>query len=93
MKERVAKILAGPALTLPLKSRGIAVAETSAPKQTDTTQRWKASLSVDGRSLPIHTKIEFSRRANATWEDQAVLTPVLGGSDSAGHQLVVAVIR
>src|SRR5205823_14164301 len=65
LKERVAKILAGPALTLPLKRRGLAVGETSAPKQTDTTQRWKASLSVDGRSLPIHTKIEFSRRANA----------------------------
>ena len=42
LKERVAKILAGPALTLPLKSRGIAVAETSAPKQTDIAQRWKA---------------------------------------------------
>lgn len=51
------------ALTLSLKSRGIAVIETSAPKQTETTQRWKVGLSVEGRSLALHTKIEFSRRA------------------------------
>ena len=75
LKERVAKILAGPALTLPLKSRGIAVAETSAPKQTDIAQRWKASLSVCGRSLPIHTKIQFSRRANAEEAKIEVIAP------------------
>lgn len=63
LKERVNRILAGPAITLPLKSRGIAVLETSAPKQTETTQRWKVSISVEGRSLPLHTRIEFSRRA------------------------------
>ena len=65
LKERVTKILSGPALTLPLKSRGIAVIDTSAPKQTETTQRWKVGLSLEGRSLPLHTKIEFSRRATS----------------------------
>ena len=62
LKERVTKILAGPPLVLPLRSRGIAVVETSAAKQTETTQRWKVSLAAEGRALPLHTKIEFSRR-------------------------------
>ena len=62
LKEKVTKILAGPALALTLKSRGIAVVEASAPKQTETTQRWKVALAVEGRSLPLRTKIEFSRR-------------------------------
>lgn len=62
LKEKVTKLLAGPALALPLKSRGVAVAEASAPKQTETTQRWKVALSLEGRALPLHTKIEFSRR-------------------------------
>jgi len=64
LKERVTKILAGPALVLPLRSRGIAIVETSAPKQTET-QRWKVSLAAEGRALPLHTKIEFSRRKTA----------------------------
>jgi predicted nucleotidyltransferase component of viral defense system len=70
LKEKVTRILGGPALALPLRSRGIAVVETSAPKQTETTQRWKVALSAEGRSLPLHTKIEFSRRG--TKEDSKV---------------------
>ncbi len=62
LKEKVSRVLEGPALALPLKSRGISVREISAPKQTETTQRWKVSLAAEGRSLPLHTKIEFSRR-------------------------------
>src|SRR6267378_6013021 len=62
LKEKVGKILEGPALRLPLKSRGISLRDVSAPKQTETTQRWKVSLAAEGRALPLHTKIEFSRR-------------------------------
>jgi len=62
LKEKVGKILEGPALRLPLKSRGISLRDVSAPKQTETTQRWKVGLAAEGRSLPLHTKIEFSRR-------------------------------
>ena len=65
LKEKVAKLLAGPALALPLESRGLAIAEVSAPKQTETTQRWKVALSSEGHALPLHTKIEFSRRETA----------------------------
>src|SRR3989442_15304312 len=62
LKEKVDRILEGPALALPLKSRGISLREASALKQTETTQRWKMGLAAEGRSFPLHTKIEFSRR-------------------------------
>jgi hypothetical protein len=61
LQEKVSRLLTGPALVLPLKSRGIAVSEVRAPKQTETTQRWKLGIRAEGRSLPLHTKIEFSR--------------------------------
>jgi len=70
LKEKVGKILAAPALALPLRSRGISVADVTSPKQTETTQRWKVALSADGRSLALHTKIEFSRRHAA--EDSVI---------------------
>jgi Nucleotidyl transferase AbiEii toxin, Type IV TA system len=73
LKEKVGKILGAPALALPLRSRGISVSDVTSPKQTETTQRWKVGLSVEGRSLALHTKIEFSRRG--TTED-AVIEPV-----------------
>ena len=73
LKEKVGKILEGPALLLPLNSRGISVHEVSAPKQTETTQRWKVGLAAEGRSLPLHTKIEFSRRKTT---EEAKVEPV-----------------
>jgi hypothetical protein len=84
LKERVAGILSGPALALPLRSRGIAISGTSAPKQTDTTQRWKIGLLVEGRSTPLHTKIEFSRR---TTTEEAKVEPV-AAAVLAEHQLM-----
>jgi len=77
LKEKVGKILGGPALALPLRSRGISIGAVTAPKQTETTQRWKVGL-VAGGALPLHTRIEFSRRP--TTEDavvEAVSTTVL----------------
>jgi hypothetical protein len=62
LKNMVDRILVSPLVVSPLRMRGIAVVETSAPKQTETTQRWKIGLSVRGLDLPIRTKIEFSRR-------------------------------
>jgi hypothetical protein len=62
LKEKVSAILSGPAASLALRSRGIAIASVSAPKQTETTQRWTVGLSAEGRAIPLHTKIEFSRR-------------------------------
>jgi hypothetical protein len=84
LKEKVSGILSGPALTMPLRSRGIAVTSISAPKQTETTQRWKIGLSVEGHAIPLHTKVEFSRRP--TMEESKV-EPIVA-SVLAEHQLM-----
>lgn len=62
LRKRVDKLLASPLVTTPLRARDVRVFETSAPKQTDTTQRWKVGLAIEGLSVPVRTKIEFSRR-------------------------------
>jgi predicted nucleotidyltransferase component of viral defense system len=84
VKEKVTAILSGPALSLSLRSRGISLANITAPKQTETTQRWKVGLAVEGRGMPLHTKIEFSRR---TTTDQAKVEPV-AASVLAEHQMM-----
>ncbi len=84
LKERMAKLLAGPALALNLRNRGIEVASSSAPKQTETTQRWKIALAVQGLALPQPTKIEFSRRATT---EEAVLQAI-SPSVLAEHQAI-----
>ncbi|MBX3187608.1 MAG: nucleotidyl transferase AbiEii/AbiGii toxin family protein [Labilithrix sp.] len=61
LKNKVDRLLRSPAVTAPLAARGIELVELSAPKQTDTTQRWKAGLRV-GLAAPVRTKIELSRR-------------------------------
>lgn len=64
LKNKVDRLLRSPAVVGPLKTLGIEIVETSAPKETDTTQRWKAGLRARGLSVPLRTKIEFSRRAS-----------------------------
>lgn len=60
--DTVEGILKGTAFTHILGIKGIKIERFSAPKQTDTTQRWKILLSNTQSQLPLHTKIEFSRR-------------------------------
>lgn len=62
LKNKVDRLLKSPAVTAPLKTKGIELVEVSAPKQTETTQRWKAGLQAEGLAVPLRTKIEFSRR-------------------------------
>lgn len=45
-----------------LQANGLEILGSSAPKQTDTTQRWKILLKTSTSALPLNTKIEFSRR-------------------------------
>jgi hypothetical protein len=45
-----------------LRIRGLAIAEVSKPKQTETTQRWKVAIEAPGASQPVRTKVEFSHR-------------------------------
>lgn len=94
----VDKLFAGPALNAMVRAQRIAVARVTKPKQTDTTQRWKVELRVDGLALPLHTKIEFSRRGA---DDEHVLEPVLASiarphgviAPSANHYTAPAAVR
>jgi Nucleotidyl transferase AbiEii toxin, Type IV TA system len=62
LEEKVDSVLdSGPMKAL-LRVGGLAVAEVSKPKQTETTQRWKVAIEVSGRSEAVRTKIEFSNR-------------------------------
>jgi hypothetical protein len=62
-RDRVRDTLASRPFAQILEARGIAIERVSEPKQTDTTQRWKLGLRVDGAGAPLPTKIECSRRS------------------------------
>jgi len=72
-RDKVRDLLASGPFGQILETRGIAVERVSEPKQTDTTQRWKLGLRVQGVGVPLPTKIECSRRG---LEDGAVLGSV-----------------
>jgi len=50
------------AMKILLRAAGLSIAESSKPKQTATTRRWKVGIEVSGRSELVRTKIEFSNR-------------------------------
>lgn len=80
LKNKVERLLGSPAVAAPLKTHGLTIVEVTAPKQTETTQRWKVGLQRAGDDLPIRTKVEFSRRddvAGAKFEaaNREVLRP------------------
>ena len=62
LADLVERMLASKTLADLLAVRRLRIAERSAPKQTDTTQRWKFGLEQEGSSVLLRTKIEFSRR-------------------------------
>jgi hypothetical protein len=74
LRERFDKVLLSHPLAELLTSQGLEIARTSKPKQTDTTQRWKLELRAAGVSVPLHTKVEFSRRG--TRGEEYALEPV-----------------
>lgn len=45
-----------------LITHDIEILSVTAPKQTQTTQRWKITIKSSTSALPLQTKIEFSRR-------------------------------
>jgi hypothetical protein len=98
LKNKVDRLLRSPAVTAPLKVHGLTIVETSAPKQTETTQRWKVGLRREGDELPIRTKVEFSRRdaiEGARFEaaDREVLRPYGLTPVLAAHYTTGAAIR
>ncbi len=62
LAEKVDEVLASPALGILLRGSGLAVERSTKPKQTATTQRWKAGIAVRDDRVALPTKIEFSHR-------------------------------
>lgn len=73
LRERFDKILLSRSLGDLLASQGLELGRVSKPTQTDTTQRWKLELKAAGVSVPLHTKVEFSRRES---REEYALEPV-----------------
>lgn len=65
LKNKVDRLLASPLVKSPLLAKGIEIVDVTAPKQTETTQRWKAGLRTAGSPI-ARTRIEFSRRDDLT---------------------------
>jgi predicted nucleotidyltransferase component of viral defense system len=98
LRKKVDRLLSAPAVTAPLKAHGVAIVEISAPKQTETTQRWKLGLRRPGDELPIRTRVEFSRRGDiegAKYEavDREVLRPYGLAALLAPHYTTAAAVR
>jgi hypothetical protein len=73
LRNTVDQILGGPALAAGLRPHGISGLRFSAPKQTETTQRWKILLDMpDG--VPLSTRLEFSRRTQDIEANQSTPT-------------------
>lgn len=62
LKDAVNRILDSKPLEQILDVRGMKIVDRSSPKQTDTIQRWKLTLSIPGSNVLIRTRVEFSRR-------------------------------
>lgn len=62
LKKNVEGVLTGPSLAPLLRAHGLVLESHSAPKQTDTTQRWKLAIASTDGKVRAPTKIEFSRR-------------------------------
>jgi predicted nucleotidyltransferase component of viral defense system len=61
-RDKVRELLASRPFAQVLEARGVGIDRVSEPKQTDTTQRWKLGLRVQGVAAPMPTRIECSRR-------------------------------
>jgi hypothetical protein len=72
-REEVRGLLASRPFAQILEARAVAIERVSEPTQTETTQRWKIGLRVEGTGTPLPTKIECSRRG---LEDGVVLGSV-----------------
>lgn len=73
LSNAVNRILDSSNFGLVLKGKQIEIVNVTAPKQTETTQRWKMQIKVPSHAMPIPTKIEFSRRGK---EDQILFDMV-----------------
>jgi len=64
LRSRVDDLLASRPFAELLGTQGLTLIRSTKPKQTDTTQRWKFEVRADGLSVPLRTRVEFSRRGS-----------------------------
>ena len=87
LEGKVGAILESAPLALLLRTADLAVTEFTAPKQTETTKRWKVSVAGSGEEA--RTKIEFSgRRSDGAYGLDRLPAEVVGryGLPAAGVQ-------
>ena len=82
LAETVDSILNSRPFAQVLHINGMDLKKHSAPKQTETTQRWKMLLSVSGIDVLLNTKAEFSRRGIGDEEVFEAVDPLLIGTYS-----------
>lgn len=106
LRNNVDAIFKTPAFAHGMKAKGLEIDHVTAAKQTETTQRWKIGLRVNG-GAPLPTKIEFSRRqglddghllepVDATLTRDYALPPMLAqhySAETAFRQKIVALAR
>jgi predicted nucleotidyltransferase component of viral defense system len=63
LRHNVSRLLEAPSFAQTIRAQGIEIAKAPAPKQTETTQRWKLTLRIIDSGAEVFTKIEFSRCA------------------------------
>jgi predicted nucleotidyltransferase component of viral defense system len=62
LRDRVREVFGSRPFAQILQATGIQIDHVTEHKQTDTTQRWKLGLRVEGMTVSLPTKVEFSRR-------------------------------
>jgi hypothetical protein len=83
LRDHVRAVFASRPFVQILEARGIRIEHVTEHKQTDTTQRWKLGLRVEGAAVPLPTKIECSRRGL----DEGVAFGSVDPSVSRGYQV------
>ena len=77
LRKRVTNLLASKPFEVVLASKSLRLARHSAPKQTETTQRWKVALESSAAPASLHTRVEFSRRKADGGTEFDAVDPVL----------------
>jgi len=77
LRSNVDAVLESDSFQRSLRAQQLEMGQVSAPKQTQTTQRWKIALRTAAQASNIPTRIEFSRRALDEGVELAPVTPEL----------------
>lgn len=62
LEKKINKILKSNSFIKTIQAKELEMIQITAPKQTETTQRWKIQIKNLNSAIPLPTKIEFSRR-------------------------------